>query len=154
MIAVYAQASDHQGIDLAIDGVTVSSDDRRFTSLREKSAALNFRRFPANVGDVTIHCGMGIARLQFQPAEEDSPVVVVVSDRLLGNGGVSVTTTVMSSVNAIGRSIAVEELSVALRVASDFLQMTRVRKLIAIGVAASAVAIAALILTRRMMGRR
>lgn len=157
MIAVYAQATDRQGVDVALDGLRVESDDQRFADLWEKSSALYLRRSPIDLGGVSIHCGLGVARLQFEPSDadlDDSPIVIVGSARIIREGGESVAVAAMNSVSAIGREVDVKDLTIALRVAARTLRTIRARQVITIGLGASAVAITATLIARALVALR
>ncbi len=107
MIAAYAQASDREGLDAALDGRAVALDYAAFVSARDKSAALNLRGKPHRVGNVEILYGRGIVRLELPGVEDDadsrSPIVVAIRDSELHADASALASRVTETISAIGR---------------------------------------------------
>ena len=65
IVAAYAQASDRQGVDAAMNGAIVDSANERFVALRRKAMALNLEATFTRVDEVEVRLGKGIVRFQF-----------------------------------------------------------------------------------------
>lgn len=147
MIAVYAQSTVHEGIDVAMNGISVREDDAEFAAIRRRSVALNLRGRPIQLDGATVCCGLGVTRLQFEPADatDTSPVVVVVTDRKMCGSRASVVDTIHASAAAINQQVNRSDLALALAVASEALSARKSQVLVTIGIGAATVAVIALV---------
>lgn len=156
MIAVYSQAEGRQGIDAAIDGQVVSSDDVLFVSVRQRSIALNLKRNSIEVGAAKVSCGGGVARLQFESlaADEDSPIVVVLEAREFVHSIQAVANGVLSTAGAIDRRLDRSAVEQTLETAAHVMQAQKVHQVIVFGLAVCAAALAATAASRKIVAKR
>lgn len=148
MIVAYAQASDRQGLDAAVDGRAVALEDAAFVSTRDKSAALNLRGKPQLVGGVEVRFGHGIVRLEL-PGSEDgaeprSPIVVAIGDNELHAAASDLSGRVVGTISAIGRFCDQAAIEMAIGAAERALRTRRtwatLRVIAAIAIAAAGIA--------------
>lgn len=113
MIVAYAQASDRQGVDAALDGVVVRVDEPRFAEMRKKAVALNLGKPSVRIRDVEVRYGHGIVRLELSgtddPDSELSPIVVVAHVDLV-RGHSETARRAVESVAALARACDVAAL--------------------------------------------
>lgn len=144
MIVAYAQASDRQGLDAAVDGRAVALENEAFVLARDKSASLNLRGKPQLVGSVEVRCGHGIVRLELPGSEDDaesrSPIVVAIGDDELHGNTTALAGRVVETISAIDRLCNQAAIEAALG-AADVLLRSR-RMWVKIG-AVAAIALAA-----------
>ncbi len=108
-VIAYAQVVDgRQGLDVALDGVATTSDERTFAQLRERATELNFSGREAPVPGATVRYGHGLIRVEFSDGTTDAggspaPIVVVASTDDLRTDLPDAVRRAVSSVEAIGR---------------------------------------------------
>lgn len=159
MIATYAQASDRQGLESAIDGEAIESNHAGFTVLRAKGqAAANAK--PVQVGGIDVRYSRGIARLVFDDTDDDqdgSPITAVVEMDHTNSDLDAAVATVAAGVHAIRREVELESLRAALQVAAGIHEsfVTRRRMVIAGGiiVVAGVVIVAAVLIAAAVSQR-
>ncbi|WP_454117950.1 hypothetical protein [Microbacterium lacticum] len=154
MIAAYAQASERQGLDVALDGERVALHDLRFEQLRDRGLALNLKTPSRTVDGVEVRCGRGVLRLDMSGGEESSaglsPVVIIVSGVALDAGSAEVSRRAVATVEAIGRTISPRTVEAAI-VEAERLVSGRARLRVIVGsvVAVAVVSIASVFLFRQ-----
>lgn len=108
-VIAYAQVVDgRQGVDVALDGVATTSDERTFAQLRERATELNFSGREAPVPGAKVRYGHGLIRVEFFDGTTDTggnpaPVVVVASAEDVRTDLRSAVRRAVGSVEAIGR---------------------------------------------------
>lgn len=129
MIAAYAQASDRQGLDAAIDGSSVTLDNAAFVATRDKSASLNIRRKPQHVTGVQIRSGRGIIRLELPGSEDDaesrSPIVIAIGHDELRTDTDALVVRVVETISAIDRRCDQAAIAAAIKAATETLRARR-----------------------------
>lgn len=159
MIATYAQASDRQGLESAIDGVAIESSHAGFTALRAKGHTVANAK-PIQVGGINVRYSRGVARLVFDDTDDDqdgSPITAVVEmDRTDSDPEVTVA-TLIAGVHAIRREVEPEDVRAALQIAAGIHEsfVTRRRMIIAGGivVVAGVVIVAAILIVAAVSQR-
>lgn len=142
--AAYAQASNRQGVDAAIDGTAVDSHSEPFFTLRGQAIKLNLEATASRVDGVEVRRGRGLLRLQFDGNESegvpDSPIVILVRELALDGDREAAVQAASASVAAIGRNIGPDVihrgLSEASRVRTVSRRRRRINVALAVGVAA------------------
>ena len=143
-VAAYAQSSDRQGVDAALDGVVVDSESEPFAALRKRAIALNLEVRPTRVDDVEVRYGKGIVRLQFDGDDLEghaaSPIVVVILESAIDQDRDLTIRSASESVVAIGRQASRESLNQGLSEAVRIRDAHRQRQLIGIALIVGAAA--------------
>jgi len=152
MIVTYAQATERQGVDAAMSGKAVASDDARFLALREKAVALNLASRAHRQGDVEVRYGKGIVRMEMpggqQGTETASPIVVVADGAELRGDGRDFLRTVTDSLAAMGREGDSASIQGAFDLGAGLHRAALVRRRIATVVVVVLVTVAAVWLVR------
>lgn len=135
MIAVYAQATERQGIDAAIDGSVIDANEAAFVDVRRMSRALNLKPEAGRAGGVGVHLGLGIVRLQIDAStlEDRSRVIVVLPSPLVNGGGHRLVESVVQTAEAIDRYLEPSDVEAALSLATHLIQVEKSQRLIAMG---------------------
>lgn len=135
-VAAYAQSSDRQGVDAALDGVIVDSESEPFAALRRRAIALNLEARFTRIDDVEVRYGKGIVRLQLDGDDLDgqagSPIVVVISESEIDQDRDFMIRLASESVAVIGRQASRESLDQGLSEAARLRDAHRQRQLIGI----------------------
>lgn len=152
MVIAYAQATNGEGLDAAVDGQRVEPEQVRFAGLREKSISLNLAASPHQLGNVEVKFGKGLVRLEFMGAEADasdlSPIVVVAVVAEVLQGRATAVQRAVESVAAIGRQGDEKILEAGFAVAETLQEARRAKRRIAIVVGVALVAVAVVWLQR------
>ena len=159
MIATYAQASDRQGLEAAIDGVAIESIHAGFTAIRAKGQAVATAT-PVKVGGIDLRYARGIARLVFDDTDDDrdgSPITAVVEMDRTNFDLDTAAATLVAGVHTIRRDVELEAVRAALQIAAGIHEsfVTRRRMVIAGGiiVVAGVVIVAAVLIVAAVSQR-
>jgi hypothetical protein len=146
VIVAYAQASDRQGLDAAVDGESVDANEPRFAKIREKAVALNLGKPPVHVGAVEVRHGKGVVRLELSGTDDSdgklSPIVVVADAVDLARGPRETATRAVASVSALGRACDVAALEAGFGAGDRAIRSSRAKRRIAIVAAAGVITVA------------
>lgn len=152
MVIAYAQATNGDGLDAAVNGQRVEPEEVRFVGLREKSVALNLAASPHQLGKVEVKFGKGHVRLEFMGAEADasdlSPIVVVAEVAEVLQGRAAAVQRAVESVAALGRQCDEKILEAGFALAENLQESRRARRRIAIVAGFVLVAVAVVWLQR------
>ncbi|MDF2916027.1 MAG: hypothetical protein K0S70_244 [Microbacterium sp.] len=114
MVIAYAQSDDRQGLNAAIDGETVDSNDASFAVVRAQAITLNLTRRSVAVGAVEVRHGGGVVRLEItgddDPDGTRSQIAVVAAIEELATSPADTVRRALESVRAIGRVASPEKL--------------------------------------------
>lgn len=154
MIVVYAQATDREGIDAAIDSETVDAEDARFVHVRQKSKALNLKPVAAEANGIVVHIGLGVVRVQVDSsaADDGSRVVVVLPSVSLLERRDLLAMSVLQTAAAIGRYVEPPRVDAALSLATQVIQAAQRKRVLSLGLSLAIIAVGvaafAILLTR------
>jgi hypothetical protein len=106
VIIAYAQATDRQGLDAAVNGEAVDQDHDGFTDLRERAKELNNQANSIRISGVELNYARGVARLVLDGSDDEhggSPITVVAKFDAVVKNPDEATRVAAASVRAIGR---------------------------------------------------
>jgi|GEM_PF-2961874 len=152
MIAVYAQASERQGLDAALNGHPVSASDAAFLEIREKAVAVNLTQAAQEFDGGEVKVGRGVIRVELLMAVDGeapvSSVVVVVESADLLRNQTLVAPLVTQSIAAIGRVARAEALNAGLALGEQLMRGSRTKRRVITAVALVALAVTAVVIAR------
>lgn len=151
MIAAYAQSSERQGLNSAVDGEVVDDVSPKFIKLRERGNSIAASN-PVQIGAVELRYSHGLCRLVFDDTEEGqdgSPITVVIDMNALQGDLDRVALTAHESVHAIRRQSNAEALRAAINVATEIHASYLSRRRIVI--AGSIVVVAGIVIAAAML---
>lgn len=151
MIAAYAQSSQRQGLDSAVDGEVVKDVNPEFIKLRERGKSLAASN-PIQVGAVELRYSRGLCRFVFDDTAEGqdgSPITVVIDMNALQGDVDLAAATALESVHAIHRQGNAEGLRTAINVATEIHASYLIRRRIVI--TGSVVVVAGIVVAAAML---
>lgn len=155
MIIGYAQSETRQGVDAAVDGLVVSSEEKEFARLRSRSASLNAAGTGQLVGDVTVKVAAGLLRIELMGSEPDgadrSPVVIVVDRYGLASSGDAALQGARETIAALGRQVVLADLEAGLIFGMNLQRTATKRRRVLTGIVAVLVAVGVALLVRSIV---